>query len=479
VRLPFAREIGEDEAFFALVADRWLAGLWPYAASFDVKPPGLFAMFALAEAAFGASVATIKGLEIACVALVAFGLYLIGSRHISRGAGWFAAALYPVYSLTLSGVDAPTELLKGPFEVFAVLAVLEALRGDRVGLGWIAAAGLSLGAAGTIKQTAIFPALALFAAILWRARTRGLATAATFGGGLLCAPLGFALLFWIGGHLPELLSGAVVGAAGRLNGDNISFIGGLERFFPLMRPLLALLVAGLLLLTRWTRIRRGPLALGASVVVAWLVGEAVGIIAVRAMYDHYFLALAPPLLLAAGITVRHLIGDQHERRLFVTMAASALALAVPLALDRRKVSPDVDTVAAARAAQRLSDVGVPRDGHILVLGRGLLVYIYSERQPGARYFHPQHLLCDFPAPDSDPLATALSENPSALIVNHGVGMVCERDDRWAEALAAIKADYCYAAQVSSPPDRFDILVARKDRAAPCPATFPESTDAKR
>lgn len=38
--------IHDDEAFYAVVAQRWLHGELPYVASYDVKAPGVFAVLA-------------------------------------------------------------------------------------------------------------------------------------------------------------------------------------------------------------------------------------------------------------------------------------------------------------------------------------------------------------------------------------------------------------------------------------------------
>ena len=473
VRLPFAGNTGEDEIFFALVAQRWLGGLLPYVASFDVKPAGLFAVFAVAQALFGTSVATIKGLEIACCAATAFGLHLIGARHLSRPAGWIAAVLYPVYSLALSGVNAPTELLKAPFEVFAVLAALEAVRGGRVRLGWIGVAGLLLGGAATVKQTAAFTAVALVLAIVPRIRERRAWAAVAFGVGIVALPAGFAALYLSSGELPALLSGAVFGAAGRLSGDNVGFIEGVLRFPPGMKPLIVLLIAAMLVLTRGGRLRAGPQGPGCRFTLAWLAGEAAGIIATRSMYDHYFLALVPPLALLTGITLWHLFDVPHGRRVFVAASVLALALAWPPLFEWRGLAHRSDFAAAAAVGDRLTEAGVAPDGRILVVDRGLLVHLLSGRAVASRYFHPQHLLCSFPAPDADPLAVALSGRPGAIVVaDTRHGMVCERDDRWAELLTAIGAGYCLAGHVPGEADDFDIYVARKDGQANCPGTSP-------
>lgn len=91
VRLPFLHFIDDDEAFYSLVAQRWLHGDWPYTASFDVKPPLLFGIFALAQAVFGESLATIKGVEIVFTIWGAIALQRLlqrqGAHNVSLWAG--------------------------------------------------------------------------------------------------------------------------------------------------------------------------------------------------------------------------------------------------------------------------------------------------------------------------------------------------------------------------------------------------------
>lgn len=459
VRAPFATDLGEDELFYAIVAGRWLAGLLPYVASFDVKPPGLFAVFAAVQAVFGTSLGVIKGLESGCVGLTAIGLWLIGRRHLSAPVGWFAAALYPIYSLTLSGVNAPTELVRAPFEVFAVLALLEALGSARA-VPWMLAGGVLLGAAGMVKQTTAFPTAALLAVVLWRMQAGRWRAALVFGAGMALVPLGFAAGFAAAGAWPALLAGAVTGAAGRLGGDNIGFGAGLLRFMPGTRPLLVVLLAALLAVTRWGAWWPGSLRTGMLVALAWLAGEAAGIIATRSMYDHYFLALVPPLLLVAGAAATNVLG---ARAAAAVVAASVLW---PAVLVWPTPGGGIDRLAATGAAQALAQV--PPGAPILVANRSMLVYLLAGRGPGTRYIHPQHLLCDFPAPDADPLAVALQARPAAIVVaDLRRGMVCERDDRRAELLQALDASYCLAAHVDGAFDSSDVYVRRSEPWARC------------
>ena len=102
VRLPFYGISDGDEFFFSVVAGEWLRGGLPYVDAFDIKPPGIFLVYAIAQAIFGASYATIKGLEMVAVAAGASAIFaMLRSFGSGRLAIW-AAALYPVYTSLLA-----------------------------------------------------------------------------------------------------------------------------------------------------------------------------------------------------------------------------------------------------------------------------------------------------------------------------------------------------------------------------------------
>jgi hypothetical protein len=126
VRLPFLHIVNDDEAFFSVMGTRWLQGDLPYVDSYDVKPPLLFALFAIAQAIFGLSLATIKGLEIVFTAGGALLLYKLVQRHGSERVARWCAFLFPVYSLTLTGACEPNSVLQLPFIIMAFYALLNA-----------------------------------------------------------------------------------------------------------------------------------------------------------------------------------------------------------------------------------------------------------------------------------------------------------------------------------------------------------------
>lgn len=123
------------------------------------------------SALFGPTLFAIKLLAMAGVALAAFGLHLIARRHISPGVALWAPAIFVATSLFERGVDAPTLWVQAPFIVFAVLLVLP-VGGRPAGLGAVVTAGLLIGTAGMIKQTALLEGMFVLGLVLWRRPAR-------------------------------------------------------------------------------------------------------------------------------------------------------------------------------------------------------------------------------------------------------------------------------------------------------------------
>jgi len=145
-----------DEGLYVLIASQWLSGHPPYTTVFEIKPIGIFAIFAAALGAFGESIASIRLLTVAIVCLTSVVLLLIARRTLhSELAGLLAAISYPVLSLGLQGLSSNTELFFILFDVLGLLLLLlstsnSGMERRKVSL-YALAAGLSLGAAVQIK----------------------------------------------------------------------------------------------------------------------------------------------------------------------------------------------------------------------------------------------------------------------------------------------------------------------------------------
>jgi len=424
LRWPFRHIVNDDEAFFSVMGQRWLRGEWPYAASFDVKPPLLFALFAAAQAVFGMSLGTIKGMEIAFTAWGAVALQRMVRRHGSEAVSLWAGGLYPVYSLVLQGVSESSSVLQLPFVIAAFSCVLASGDG-RFGRWRLFAGGLMIGLAGMIKQTAVFEAAGLGFVVLWLYRERQPARAILlYGLGAAVPVAAFAALFLAAGHLGDAYTAVIHAALVRMTYDpvagNLAFGGGFQRILPLCKPLVVLSSLALFSLARSARIGEkvpGALRLAA---VAWALSACAELIVQHAMFPYYAAMLIPPLLVLSGGLVMHGIGFSPRARGAAIAAVAAVAVAVPLWLDRATLAVSDnkgpgDFAAVQAAAAELKHLGVRPSDNILVLPRGLYLYVLTGALPSAPYYHGLHLICNFPLPDKAPLATALAGRPRFIV----------------------------------------------------------------
>lgn len=461
LRAPFGDNIGEDEAFFAVIGRDWAHGVLPYAERFDVKPPGLFLLYALAAQAFGSGVAAIKGLEAAFVAASAFGLWRIGRAHFSSAIGMAAATLYPLYSLAMSGVNAPVALFLNGFEIFGVLAALGVSGTMRAPWRPAALSGLLFGCAFAIKQTAVFEAGAVLIAILAQENARTsrekmrLLIAFVLAGA--APPLAFAFYFWMQGQFAAFWSDCVLAAGGRLGGDHVGFFEGFARLPGGFRPILLPLAGALLVLLRWPAFSRGALAAPLRLCLFWLAGALLAAVAMRAMYDHYFLPLVPPILLLAGVACFDALHFRTHAGLarWGLLAAAALCPMVGGFGDWRGGGEDRKALRAASLAAVA--VGLAPGDRALVVNRGVFFYNDTGAVPAGRIFHPQHLLCDFPLLRGDTLAEEMSRRPTfVLLADTRLGMVCENAERLERLKETLRENYELAAHVSGDWDSYNL-----------------------
>jgi hypothetical protein len=90
LRAPLWRVDGPDDAFYAEVAHLWTLGALPYVGAFEVKPPGLFALLALAQSWLGPNLDALRTVAVCCDAVAAANLFLLGRRFGSTALGVYA-----------------------------------------------------------------------------------------------------------------------------------------------------------------------------------------------------------------------------------------------------------------------------------------------------------------------------------------------------------------------------------------------------
>jgi hypothetical protein len=491
-RLPFLSNVGVDEAYYLVVGRQWLEGTPPYAGAFDVKPPLLFALMAGAEAVFGPALLAAKALSMAAVAATACGLYLFGRRFTGELSGLAAALFYIAASLNLGGAFSPAELSMAPFTTFGALLGLAAALSPRPRPMLLFAAGLLFGAAASVKQTALFEALALVLYLganpsrprqIVERRTpspqpsppgRGspVATVATpfplpggegqgegrvarrettplawFGAGLCAVPAGFAVYFFAHGHLDALLADAVLAAIGRAGAQYVPWSDAALRFLIELLLVLPLVIMAAPVLACKSAFRGEPVYPALNFLAIWAAAALAAVVATRAALVIYFLPVLPPLCIASGFCLQQALARLPARKRFTIALPAAVAavgayslitLAPLLFAGRENLASAADASAAMKSA------GLAANDRILVADRDLIVYLASGSNPPGRVFHPLQLFCGFAGQgDGAALADSLRSRPAFIVVAepfHTRG--CEEPGRRLLLNETLQRDYC-------------------------------------
>ena len=453
VRLPLWRMDGLDDAFYVEVAHLWTRGVLPYVGAFDVKPPGFFAILAGAEALLGPSLDALRAVAVAFDALAAAAMFFLGRRFGGARLGLFAAILYPILSELVTSNDAYC-----PLAALTILAFLAALSPLSL-MKRAALAGLLIGAAGAVKQTAGFEAVALLFVVVGApdgAGRRGRAALA-FALAASVAPLGFLLYFAWHGAAQALIDDALLGALGRpaSASEGLSFVDGVGRAFVLQKSVVAIFGLSVLALIRRRALRSAlPLApLGA--LEAWFALASLSILAQRAIAITYLGPTLAPGLLLAGLCI--------------TKAAPELD---PIPAAMRLVALGLASLATALAAgaAAIRASGPTLGDRLYVVNRGAWLYGALEMPPPTKYFYPGHTLCDFQENGPGLLQEVLATEPRYLVVaDRRIHYVCERKDRWRLVDAALKRSYRRIAHAAGEADFYDVYEAV---GAPAPAPAP-------
>jgi 4-amino-4-deoxy-L-arabinose transferase-like glycosyltransferase len=343
-RLPsfFRSSLDWDESLYLLVADQWLHGHPPYTVVWDNKPPGIYALFAATLAAFGRSLFPIRALACVAVATSCFFVFRIGKLLEREGwlVGLGAGCLYAALTLNNGGLAANTETFFPAVSMAAVFLVLSTIgagqthdaggpRGSTVRLG---AAGLLFGLAVEIKYVVLFDvaaaSLVLALALPWRQATkpsfaalaRGLGA---LGVGLLVPVVGVTLLFGATGHFTEYWATNFVANRVRTIGQPFdpsmmgrALAGQLRANFPFWVAPPVLL--GTLRATG--KLEGNDYRSFVRAATVWFLCCLVCLFGLfrTALYEHYFLQLAPWFALLTALALVRLVvrpaPKPHARR---------------------------------------------------------------------------------------------------------------------------------------------------------------------
>lgn len=143
---------GRDQGIYALVGDGLLQGRLPYRDLWDFKPPGIYFVYALAQALFGKSMLAVRLLEIAGLFAVMFAFGRLGQTFFdNRTAGYLGGAVAALIHAQLEfWHTAQPETFGGFLTAFALVATTYDYARRKKVLGWILV-GLLFGAAFLLK----------------------------------------------------------------------------------------------------------------------------------------------------------------------------------------------------------------------------------------------------------------------------------------------------------------------------------------
>ena len=435
--LPLERDEGE----YAYAGQLILDGLAPYTHLYNMKLPGIYAAYALIEAAFGESLRAVHwGLLLVNASTIVL-LFLAGRRLFDEVTGLAAAAAFAVLSLGL-----PVLGLAANAEHFVVLPLVAALpfllsAAEREGKGAPLAAGLLLGIAILMKQHG-----AAFAAAggLWLAVATWRRNPGRGGGAVVLRRL---LPYACGVVLPYLATCAVFAAAsdfGRFWFWTVDYGRAYTTQVPLDRawgsftsnagplvqeaPLLWVLCGVGLSATLWDPAARRRVGFMSMLTAASLVAIS------PAFYfrPHYFLLTLPAAALYIGVATSAL-GRRLSHHALLAVLPLLLALATALWSGRsylfqlsptdasRKIYGGNPFPESIEISRLIAEESAPGDT-IAVIGSEPQIYFYAGRRAatGYIYTYPLMELHDFAARMQEEMIAEIEQARPRLMVFVGV-----------------------------------------------------------
>ena len=444
VFLPF----GRDQGFFASVARAANDGGVIYRDAWDIKPPMIYWIYAIAQAVFGQTTRAAHWADLASVLATCALLYALMKRLFAPGVGVLAALLYGAwYFLALDYWNlAQAEGFLGLAFAAAALSLVIAAETDRA--DWAAVGGAWLGVAFLLKTTALLYAAASPLVLLVMANGRSFVRTirlVAFSAAGFLAPCALAAAYFAmaGAWRPFLDVYAVVlpGYWTLPGSGNRAFLPAHLRFFGL-NAWVPVLGAAALLLARWSgNVRRTLVVLGLAAL------SMAGVWLQRKYFLYHWVAAFGPLAclaaLGAGNFVEFASGRGRPAAWAARVAIAVLLAATSVATVQRYLG-QTELVWAERAGRidrttfekrfglpdegdfylpyvtGLADAvrqGTPRGATIYLWGFDPLLYFLADRDPASRFVGAPHVYSDWaPARWRNELTEALLRRRPAVFV---------------------------------------------------------------
>jgi len=422
MRVPYLDvPLERDEGEYAYIAQRLFHGELPYRDAFDQKPPGVFAVYAVALAGLGSSAWHLHLAAALWTAVTTAGLALWVGRIAGGVAGGFTALVFGLASTDprLFATAANTELFMLLPLVASAAALWRARETD--GAHHWAAAGLGVGVGVLFKQVAAVQLLWVLAVALAAgggagARVRRVAAAGTAAVGPLLGVWGLFAALGAGGAFADAVLWHNLRYAGVVGpGEGLgNLLQALVRQAPGFAVTWGLALWAVVSWALRGRALGGTRAAPRSAVpflAAWALVSFAGVASGLYFRPHYFLQTLPPLAALAGLALAGLVRpalDGGAARAAAALAGGVLLAAAPFVVANAGYWSAGSRVALARAlyafnpfpeaetiARHIRHTSGP-DETVFIVGSEPEILFHAERRSATRYIILYPLTGDFP-----------------------------------------------------------------------------------
>lgn len=453
--------INPDESLYAVQAQAWLRGGWPYVAVWDMHPVGAPALFAAAFGLFGESLASLRLLGVIAVAATGFALHRgVRAAGGGRATGLAAGLTYVGCSALLDGLATNAEILLAPFLAGAMALGLGGMRrvlrqgevqGEVPGqvqgrlpeARLLLGMGLLIGLALVVKPVVLpLGCLAFLLPVvpaLWLGRLPpGRLALLALGYAAACAlpQAAVALAYALRGEWGAFLDGNLW-APLRYAGMGVPLVQAMRLGAAAAATLVLPLLLGLGVLLPRRRPRETEVWL-ARVGLAWLCAAALAVALPGMFFPHYFLLLLPPVSLLAALGLRRLARLARPGLMLAGFGVALAALLVQAwcmvllprlehGIGLRHPDPPQQVAAALNAALLPGET-------IWVVNWQPLLYFLTGTEAPTRYVLPSQLTGRFAGvtgqdPEAE-VARILATRPRFVVLDSG---------RWGQVRPAVQA----------------------------------------
>ncbi|MFM6829811.1 MAG: hypothetical protein ACKOVA_05685 [Novosphingobium sp.] len=375
-----------DEQFYLLVGQRMAHGTLPYAGIFDVKPFGLFCIYALAAQVFSDSVVGYQVLATVSVWMTACLIYRIGRAAATLGAAAGGASAYVAWLAVFEGIGGQSPIFYNLPMVLAASIIVGMVRGGGM-LGMFTRGAFAMflvGCALQIKYSVVFEGIYFGIWLLWIARLRSGSAAGQFAcrvGWMLAAvaPSVIGLIYFYA-------NGAV---QPYWQANFVSIFHREASLGQLFTALARLVQQQIALSPLWWGVvvfwrRKAPESDVTLFIKGWVVAAFGGYLLYGTWSEHFVLPLLPPLCIAAALAL-----DQFAKPR--TMALRLVAIGVIAGLARAATAEVTDGGAAD--VNRVAALVKPYlgKGCLYVVGAPASLYSLTGSCLATRFVFPSHL----------------------------------------------------------------------------------------